>query len=318
MKGRRRIRGGFETLGMRAGLALVPRLPRSAVVRLARQVGAAAYAARGRLRNVGEANIGLALGHSHTPPERAALLKCAFQAASLVGLDLLWFARDPERRIPAWIEIEPDLEQMLNGRAQILITGHHGNWELMGQAIALRGYPLSSVATPLSNPAVDRLLVRARAESGQEIVPREGAVLRLLRRIRSGGKIALLLDQNTLPKEGGVFVDFFGVPVPVSRAPALLALRTGTPIGFAWALPRTGGRYRGLTAKTIDPREFGDRATPETILRLTQAITARLEDAVRRWPEHWVWMYKRWKHIPPGTSPDGFPFYAKPFRPPQA
>ncbi|MCX7007258.1 MAG: lysophospholipid acyltransferase family protein, partial [Kiritimatiellaeota bacterium] len=173
--------------------------------------------------------------------------------------------------------------------------------------------PLASVVMPLANPAVDALFLRVRGDNGQQIIPRQGAVRHLLRALRAGHKIALLLDQNTLPEEGGQFVEFFGVPVPVSAAGSVLGLKTGALFFFGFCLPQPDGRYRMLSTGAFTPDPIppgGDEAA--TVAALTQRTAAMIEQVVRAHPGQWLWMYKRWKFIAPGTDPARYPYYAKP------
>ena len=312
----RRVRGVFETAAARLGLALVPRLSRGRVLRLARGLGSAAFLLDRRMRRVGEANLALALGATHTTAQRRAILRGAYQDLALVFLDLLWFARETAPRVAAHAGMTPALRAALDGGPRIIVTGHLGNWEILGHLFCLDGRRITTVAAPLANPALDRLLHRTRTRPGLEILARSVVVLRLLRRLRAGRTFALLLDQNTTPEEGGVFVDFFGLPVPVSQAPALLAMRTGCPVVVCHALPDGNGGYLARHTAVLDPAAWGNGRDPAAVAALTAEIARQLEADVRRWPANWTWVYTRWKYVPPGRARDGYPFYSKRYRPP--
>lgn len=298
-------------VSVRAALALIPRLPRAAVLVLARGLGWAGYLAAGRLRRVGLANLEQALGAGLTPARRRRILRASCRNFALVALDVIWFSRDSARRLARNVVWEGDLAASFGDRACVCVTGHLGNWELLGQFVAWGGYPLSSVATPLKNPAVDRLFTRLREAGGQVIIPRAGAVRALLNILRRRGRVGLLLDQNTLVSEGGLFVDFFGLPATVSPAGAALACRTGARIVFGFCLPRADGRYDLVVPPPLEPSP--DRASGESQVReLTQRIVRCYEEQIRRHPECWLWMYKRWKHIRPGDDPRRYLFYSTP------
>lgn len=307
------MRQALEAPMMRLGLAVVPRLPRGAVLALGRWMGRCAYGCSPRIRRLGLANLDLAFGDTKTPAEKRRILRRSLQHFSLVMLDLLWFTRDSVSRMERWFEASPGLAAaMAERKARVGVTGHFGNWELMGRYWALNSGGLMAVAMPVKNPAVDALLQRARENNGQQIVAREGALKKLVRYLRNGGTTGLLLDQNTSPEEGGVFVDFFGKPVSVSPAAGILAPMTGAEIFFGYALPRPDGTYLGMTPGRISPEEIAalDRST--AALELTRRITRFYEDAIRACPECWLWSYKRWRYIPAGMPPDGFPSYARP------
>ena len=169
-----------------------------------------------------------------------------------------------------------------------------------------------AVAMPLKNPAVDALLQRARENNGQQIVAREGALKKLVRNLRGGGTVGLLLDQNTAPDEGGVFVEFFGRPVAVSPAAGILAPMTGAEILFAYALPQPDGSYRGEAAHVISGAEIAALDRETAALELTRRISGFYEEAIRARPDCWLWSYKRWRYIPAGMAAEGFPSYARP------
>jgi KDO2-lipid IV(A) lauroyltransferase len=158
-----------------------------------------------------------------------------------------------------------------------------------------------AVVAPISNPLADRMLTRLRRLTGQEVTPREGAFKTLVRTLRDGGYVGLMMDQNTVPARGGEFVKFFGLPVPMSRAAAALEEKTAATVVFIFCLPDGRGNY---TVRALRPGPAGHGRT-------TQALAEAMEDVIRRDPGQWMWTYKRWKYIPPGASRDGFPFYAR-------
>ena len=309
------IRRKIEFALTLAACWLIAPLPRRAVLALARGIDTLGYHFAGRLKAVGRANLDLVFGDTLPPNEKQRILKASCRTFALVALDIAWFSRDTAKRIADWTAFEREPGEVIGGKPYICITGHFGNWEVLGLAAALRGYPLASVATPLKNPVVDRILRRQREATGQIILDREGAVRSMLRTLKEGGRVALLLDQNTQINEGGVFVDFFGVPATVSAAGASLAYRTGTGIAFGFSIPDANGRYHIHIPPTIAPPPYRREHADEAILDLTRQITRVYEDMIRTHPECWVWLYKRWKHVRPGDARDRYPFYTSELRP---
>ncbi len=305
------LRKRFEVLLTRFALWFVPRLPRRAVLLLARMAGTMAYVFSIRLRNVARANLDIAFGDTRSQAEKRRILRACSQTFALVMLDIFWFAKDTHRRIREQVTFDPAMAELFQKKAHLCVTAHLGNWELLGHAVSVSGYPLSSVAAPLINPPVDEYLARMRRVSGQIIIQREGAIRAMVRTLKQDGKVGLLLDQNTAPAEGGIFVDFFGLPAPISDAASSLALKTGAEILFGFCIPRRDGTYYVHTAPKLVPAEIPGEDKESRVRALTEAIAQTIEQAIRAHPEAWLWMYKRWKHIPPGRDAEGYPFYAK-------
>ena len=293
----------------RAGLVVIPSLPRRVVVGLARALGALGSLVPSRARAVGLANLDVAYGASIGARRKREILRQSFQTFTLLLIDTFWFTRDSEKRIARWVVFAPDAERIFVPRRQVCVTGHFGNWEIIGQAVALRGHPLMSVATPLANPAVDELFNRMRRTTGQIVVPKRGAIRRLLGFLKDGGKVALLLDQNTKQSDGGVFMDFFGLPALVSPAGASLARRTRSEILLGFCLPRPDGTYLAEFPRTIDSAALPGEDMKTAVDRLNREILAAIEERIRLHPGMWLWMYKRWKHRKPGTPRDRYPDY---------
>ena len=309
----RRLRAPFETALVRLGMALVPRIPRRGILALARFLGTCATLAP-HLRHLARANLDLAFGDTLTPREKARIHKKSLQNFALVLLDLFWFARKSRDRIARHVKLAPSLQRAVDFTGPLVgVTGHFGNWELVGRTFGMTPRGILSVAKPLKNPAVDRLLRQAREDTGQRIVERDGALKKLIRCLRSNGLVGLLLDQNTKPEEGGVFVPWFGTPATISPAAARLAAATGADIAFAHFLPDARGDYLGEASGWLTAAEI-KTLTPDAIDR---RIAHFYETAIRLRPECWLWAYKRWRWIPPNTPPTTpFPYYAKPLQPP--
>ena len=206
----------------------------------------------------------------------------------------LWELSRLRRFVP---QLDFEAKQVLDaalaeGKGAILISGHVGNWELLGQTIAAAGYPISTVATPLYDPRVTKWLHRWRTRHGLKIHWRDKnngkTILRVLRRNQLMG---FLIDQDI--KTAGDYVPFFGRPAFTPTTPAALALRTGAPLLFCWH-HRRGKRHQITIERVCFERSGADAAV---VLSLTALLTARLEDVIRAVPEQWVWMHRRWRTV---------------------
>ena len=309
------IRETAEVCLVRLGYFLIPLLPRKVIVSTGFFLGWCGFHLDKRSRRIGLANLDLAFGDTKTAPEKQRILLRSMQSFSLAMLDLVWFTRHSEARIAKWITLRESFSsKALQPKAQVLLTAHYGNWELGGHIMAIHGFPLHSVAATIKNPGVDRLLTKQREPLGQRVIPQKGAIRHLLKVLKDGGKVALLLDQNTRPSHGGLFVPFFGRPVPMSGVVARLALKTQSDILFAFGWSDRHGHYTADCPDYIPASEMPDASDPEAPLRLTRMVAERIEATIRARPEYWLWSYKRWKLIPPGEDPGRYPFYSHAIR----
>lgn len=307
----RTLRAPFERGAIHFVMALIPRLPRRVVLCLAETGGRLGYWFDARSRRIGMANLDVAFGDSKTAKEKKRILKTSFITMSRTMIDTFWFAHKPAERLEKYVEVDESSRVFFEDKAHICITAHFGNWEIIGQMSGHMGRPLSSIATPVKNETVNKHFVRAREATGQQIIPRAGALRKLLGILRKKGKTAFLADQNTTEADGGIWVDFFGLPALVTAAPALLAGRTGAEILMGFCTPLPGGRYRIYAGKTFDPPPATDE---DPVRKLTEAITRATEEEIRKHPQYWLWMYKRWKTKKPGCETAGYPWYCDPVK----
>ncbi|MGH7827664.1 MAG: lysophospholipid acyltransferase family protein [Candidatus Binatia bacterium] len=204
----------------------------------------------------------------------------------------IWELSRLHRRVPP---LDPAARRVLDevlseGKGAITISGHIGNWELLGQSIAAAGYPIATVAKPFYDPRITRWLHKWRTVHGLQIIwrDRSNTGRSILRVLRQNGLMAFLIDQDT--KTPGDFVPFFGRPAFTPTVPAALALRTGSPVIFCWH-HRRGKRHR-ITIERLHYLPTGD--TKRDVLALTAMLNERLESIIRAAPEQWVWLHKRW------------------------
>ncbi len=192
-------------------------------------------------------------------------------------------------------------EAVTAGRGVILVTGHLGNWEIGGAALAARGIPLEVVAQRQRNPLFQDELERTRRRLGLRVILRGDAPREVLRALRKGKVVAILGDQDA--RRAGIFVDFFGRPASTARGPALFCLRTGAPLflGVAFREEDLGQRYR-VVLERVPFSASGDLEAD--LRRLTELHTRLLEARVRQVPEQYFWLHRRWKTRPPGSPPE--------------
>lgn len=183
------------------------------------------------------------------------------------------------------------------GRGVVIVSGHFGNWELAGPALAAFGYPVDAVMQGLTNPRVNRFVQDVRRRNGMGLIDRAGAWDRLMESLAARRVVAFVADQDA--REKGVFVPFFGKPASTNRAPALLALRNGAPFLVGGAHRVGPQRYHAWTVRVDPPAGMEIK---DQVYDMTRRWIAELERRVRLYPEQYFWHHKRWKSIPPGTK----------------
>lgn len=288
---------------------IIPLLPRRAIVGLSKLVGRVVWLLPLREKRIGLKNLDAIFGNSKTAAEKRFILTSSFATFTQTMLDLFWFSKNPQKRLLKYVTIDPSMESFFWPQAYICITAHFGSWEIITQTLALYNVDLASIAATVKNRHIDRFICRIREKTGQTIIPQKGALRSLIARLRKQGKVGFVLDQNTSEKEGGIIVDFLGLPMSVSSAPAALAYRTGTTLFFGLCMPKEGGCYEVYSLGTLQPPPFDKARDEQVILELTQNIQDKLSEEILKYPEYWLWSYKHWRRTPGQTYPPNYPNY---------
>jgi KDO2-lipid IV(A) lauroyltransferase len=268
-------------------------LPMWAVRALGRGLGRLAYAIDRWHRRIALDNLARAFP-ARSQKQRRRLARATFAHFGSLLLELLKFGNWSRERMLAAIESEGEervWQAYQQGRGVLFFTGHFGYWEMQAITQPLCVKPVSVLARPLDNPALNEMLEGIRTGTGNTVIYRQGAMRKVLRELAANHGIALLIDQH-LHTPDAVYVDFFRRPAATTSALAALALRTGAPVIPVFALPLRRGRYRLVYEHPVDPpRSEG----PEAIREFTQRCTDVLEMYVRRHPDLWLWMHRRWR-----------------------
>ena len=309
----KRFRYRLEAAGLGALTRLVPLLPRGAVLGLAKVLGGLAYYLLGEDRRVAFANLDIAFGDSLPPRDKRRMVRQTFQniASNLMGL--FWAPRLTKENIGKYAEFaEADVAWYQSikarGKGVIFITPHYGDWELLNIAAGYFGKPYTTVMEPTKNPAIQDTISRLRGLSGHRTVHPRFAVVKLFKAVTRGETVAVLIDVNARRGRGGVWLDFFGLPVFNTAAIAELAMRTGAVIVFAAAVPLPGRRIKIQFGPEITVDSTGDKE--KDVLTTSQRCLDEVAKLIRADPGPWLWTYKRWKRRP-GREVGGFPFYSK-------
>ncbi len=277
-------------------------LPRRVARLLVRILTLTLYLVLGRLRRVGERNLQLALPELSSKA-RKKILRRVFRN---LGWQMVEFCRMPgytAENTQGWIRSEGLLHYLsaeAKGRGVLVLTGHLGGWELSSFYHSLMGHPMGMVIRRLDNRLLDEYVNSIRCLHGNRVLHKDDFARGLLTAMRAGETVGILMDTNMTPPQG-VFVKFFGITACTASGLARVALKTGAAVlpGFlVWeAAERQYVLHFGpeLVFRQTDDHEAD-------ILAATQQCNDVLEAWIRRYPDQWLWIHRRWKNRPPGEA----------------
>lgn len=303
----------METTFLRAVAVVISVFPRSVVLGFASNLGWLAYYILREERRVADSNVEFVFGDSKTPTEKRRIARMALRTLARNLAGLFWGSRLSKENIRRYVEIDDEnwkwFEQVrARGRGTIIITPHYGDWEMGSLAAGFLGAPYKTVTESFKNPEAEALVSRLRSISGHTTVPPRHAVVKLFKALKRGETIGVLVDVNGRRGRGGVWLDFFGLPVFNAATVADLAVRTGATIIFAVSHPLPNFRTRLVFGPEVEHVCTGD--VEKDSAATNQRCLDLCADLIRKNPEHWLWTYKRWKRRP---SPEmgRYPYYSK-------
>ena len=275
-------------------------LPRPIARLVGVTLGQLIYLLHGKLRRVGMRNLALAFPEK-TPGERREIVRRVFTSLGRQFAEVCLFptyTSENVSRTVAYDGYENFDRASQRGKGVLFLTGHIGGWELSAFAHSLYGHPLHFVMRPLDNPYLDALVRRYRTMHGNTPILKDDPARELLRAMKAGATVGILMDTNMTPPEG-VFVDFFGIPACTASGLARIALRTDAAVvpGFTvW--DKVLRKYRLRFEPPVTLIRTGNNDAD--IVANTALFTKVIEDVVRRYPDQWLWVHRRWKTRPPG------------------
>jgi KDO2-lipid IV(A) lauroyltransferase len=281
-------------LAVRLFVCLIQALSFRGACHLARLLAWVLYHVDGRHRRVADENLRLAFPGTYTDAERDKMVRRVYRHFCTMLMEIIHLPRCLHtQNWKEFLEVTDGrvlVEALLSGRPLLIVTGHFGNWEVAGYAMALFGFKTHAIARPLDNLYLDNYLRSFRERTGQRILAKHGDFARMQDVLDSAGVLATLADQDA--GQRGLFVNFFGRPASTHKAVALLALEHRVPLAVA-GVPRVQGKYRILIADVIYPEEYDNN--PNALQEITQRFTTGLESLIRQYPEQYFWLHRRWK-----------------------
>ena len=290
-----------EYLLARAAGAAAGLLPHAARLAIGRSLGSLVYALDARHRKITLGNVDMAFGDEKSAAEKRAIAEGAFRHFGAMLFEMLTLGR------PSWAELEPRFEfegierlerARRRGKGVILIAAHFGNWELHGVAHGYRVGKLHLVAREQDNPYLNRWLEEIRTISGNEVVYKSRALSQMRKLMREGGCVAVVTDQN-VHLQDAVFVDFFGRQAATTPVASWFALKTGAALVPAFCYPIASGRYRAVYEDPVDVEPYRNMDRDAAVAALTQKLASIQESHIRKAPDCWLWMHRRWRTRPP-------------------
>jgi KDO2-lipid IV(A) lauroyltransferase len=278
-------------------------MPRSVSRAFAISISRVVYLLHFRLRQVGMRNLAMAFPEK-SEAERARILRGVFSSLGRQLAELCQFpkyTKDNVDDVVVYDGLENYERAYARGKGVLFLTAHFGGWELSAFAHSLHGHWLHVVMRPMDNEYLDRMLQHYRTMHGNKVVPKDDFVRGLLAAMKAGETVGILMDTNMTPPQG-VFVDFFGIPACTASGLARIALRTDAAVvpGFTiW--DESLRKYRLRFDPAVELVRTGDLEAD--IVANTQKFTKVIEDYVRKYPEQWLWVHRRWKTRPEGEPP---------------
>jgi KDO2-lipid IV(A) lauroyltransferase len=235
--------------------------------------------------------------------ERERILKGCFQNLGRLLVEFTHFPGLNKGNISQFVVhdgLDNYLAGLSRGHGVIFMTAHFGAWELSSFAHAVYGYPLKFVVRPIDNARVEKLISGYRTSSGNVPIQRRNAARDIIKALRNNEAVGILFDQNTIRSEG-VFAEFFGIPAATTPAIARLALQTDAAIvpGFLiW--DEAERKHRLRLDPAVELINTGD--LDHDVLENTKLFNRILEGYVRKYPDQWLWIHRRWKTRPEGEA----------------
>ncbi len=237
--------------------------------------------------------------------KRERIAKASMRNMVYLGLEILFTTRlitpGRWRRHIKLTNMGTNLRMMLEHKTPIVyITGHFGNWEVIGYTMGALGFPVYAVARSIDNPYINEYILGVRQKRGMTILDKQGATADIPNLLADNASVCFIADQDAGRK--GVFVDFFGRKASTYKSIALLAMQVNAPVivGYGRRLDEQYHFEIGIQ-RIIYPQEWANKKDP--MFWVTQEYTKALEDIIRTAPEQYLWVHRRWKHRPKGEEP---------------
>jgi Lauroyl/myristoyl acyltransferase len=300
-KKRSNFQNKAELLAVRSILGAVGALPLESSMRFGKRLGAFLADRFPKLKKTARRNLEIAFPEKSFE-EREKIVRGTFESLGRHLGFVSHFRKFKKEDIRNLVEVVGKEEYFdpayAKGKGILFFTGHFGSWEVFNLLPPAFGFGMNILVRRLDNPLVEKFVDSFRTRFGSVTLDKTRAARKMFRVLENGELLGILADLNVQEKEG-VFVDFFGVPASTTTSIAKLALKTGAPVLPAFAVwEEAKQKYVVYLEPPVEYEKTGDDDTD--VRNLTQAVTSVVEKYVRKYPEQWLWIHKRWNTRPKG------------------
>jgi Kdo2-lipid IVA lauroyltransferase/acyltransferase len=270
-------------------------LPYSWSKKAGRNLGLFFYYIDKRHRDVTIENLESTFGSKATKNEIETIAKNCFQNLGMSIVEIIRLEKFNQKEFLKTISVEGFSnyrDAVKKGKGLVLIGAHFGNWELLGIAISLlfqKGY---MVARKMDNPYLQNKIDKIRTSTGNHVINKNDAFWEMIKLLKKGELVCLLMDQNVVKREG-VFVPFFGRAACTNKGLAMILLKTKTPMVPIFIIRQNDGSHRIVVKPEIPLVQTGN--LKNDIRQNTANVNLAIEEIVRQYPDQWLWMHRRWK-----------------------
>lgn len=272
-------------------------LPLAFIFGAGKGLGGLIYRFDKKRRNITLENLNRAYGYKLSLKEKEKIARGVFEHLAIMFFEFMripWLKKESIHKYVKCEGIENLTKALSRKKGVLFFTAHFGNWELMAAYYGLTGHPVDIVARELDSPVFDSFVNWVRTRGANKVIPKNRAMRKLLKSLSQNGIIGILLDQNVTHTEG-FFVDFFGTPACTNKGPAILAAASGAAVVPTFIV-RSGMKHKIVIGKGVKLANTGDKE--KDAFENTARCTKVIEDMIRKHPEQWFWVHRRWKTRP--------------------
>ncbi|MEA2625879.1 MAG: Kdo2-lipid lauroyltransferase/acyltransferase [Candidatus Binatota bacterium] len=294
-----------EYLGVRIPVGLMRSLPFASAFRIGEALGDAAYLLARPQRRVALINLGIAFPEK-SEAEKLVIIREGCRNFGRLAAEICHMSRVGPATVAETVAIDDrrywdELNRASGTTGALVLTGHFGNWELCHHAAAAYGLPVHLIYRPFRNPYFDRFVGAERERAGTRTISKREAAREVIRALRAKAVVVVPFDQNATGR-WGVFADFFSVPASTHPGLARFAMMSEVPVFPAFLVRRGDTPQHELRVQAPVEVIRGGNREADTVEN-TRRFNRVLEEAIRQYPEQWIWMHKRWRTRPPGEPP---------------
>ncbi|MGD8399335.1 MAG: lysophospholipid acyltransferase family protein [Bacillota bacterium] len=295
MAAKKNLKHWVEYFFFKVFLGIVRLIPLSVANWLGRSLGALAYQLLRPRRELTLENLREAQKRGFLPETLniQEIGRKTWEHLGMVGSEFIYYSYRPQRLLKnVVIDGETNLRRVLGqNRGVIMAMGHIGNWEIMGFRLCAANLPVNPIAKTQKNSLVDDFINETRHAAGMKPIPKKSFLRPVIQAFQRNEIVPFLMDQNAGRR--GVRVDVFGRPAPMPRGTAEFALKTATPVVFAYIVREAKGRHRIVVSEEIALSRSGDYSVD--LAANTAKFMELIQATIQKYPEQWLWMHKLWR-----------------------